>query len=214
MFGRLPAIDSRDSGFPMRAAITEETPKFPYRYYRTGPILDQGNDPHCVGYSWRQWLTSELIRTTTGPDGRTIYRRAQQIDEWPGENYDGTSVRAGVKMLQELGHIQEYRWASSVSDIIDWILGDKGTIVLGTWWYSGMNTPDSSGFIHPTGSVVGGHAYLLVGWNRSRNVGRIVNSWGSDWGQDGRAWIHGDDLSALLENEGEACAATERVIND
>lgn len=35
-------------------------------------------------------------------------------------------------------------------------------------------------------------------------------SWGKNWGDNGTAWIHWDDLSYLLKEGGEACIPTER----
>lgn len=212
--GRKHAMDDRDQNFPLSAVLEEPVTLPSYRYYFTGPVHDQGDRPSCVGHAWSQWLMSDLIRTRSGPQAYTIYREAQKIDEWPGEAYDGTSVRAGAKYLQSLGHIASYHWAQSVEDIVRWLLSGAGTVVLGTYWHEGMFYPDKKGFIHPTGPAVGGHAYLLVGWSRKRNAGRIVNSWGRDWGQGGRAWLAGDDLAGLFHTRGEACVAVEKRLTN
>ncbi len=34
-----------------------------------------------------------------------VYKRAQQLDEWPGEDYGGSSVNAACKVLRERGFI-------------------------------------------------------------------------------------------------------------
>jgi hypothetical protein len=41
----------------------------------------------------------------------------------------------------------------------------------------------------PTGAPVGGHAMLVVGYDDSRNAFRVLNSWGSSWGDNGYFWI-------------------------
>ena len=39
---------------------------------------------------------------------------------------------------------------------------------------------------------------------------RALNSWGTEWGQDGRFWVRQDDMRALLEDlAGEASSAIE-----
>lgn len=208
--GRLPAEDSRDVQFRMVAPALTDPPD--YKYYSTGPILDQGPYPHCVGFAWRQWLSSSLMKTKTGPKPEVIYAEAQKIDEWPGENYAGTSVRAGAKYLQSLGHIATYLWAWDVATLKGWILSGQGTVVVGTMWFDGMFTPDAQGYIHPTGPEAGGHAYLLAGFSQERDAFRIVNSWGRGWGESGRAWISSADMSTLLSNNGEAATAVEQKV--
>lgn len=207
--GRLPAADERDFQFQMSIAA-QELPE--YKYYSTGPILDQGPYPYCVGYAWRQWLSSALLKTKTGPKAEDIYHEAQKIDEWPGEDYAGTSVRAGVKYLKSVGHISTYLWAYNVETIQSWILSGQGTVVVGTMWYNGMFTPDENGYIHPTGPEAGGHAYLLAGYSRDRDAFRVVNSWGRAWGQSGRAWISSADMATLIAQDGEAAAAVEQKV--
>lgn len=207
--GRLPAADERDFQFQMSIAA-QELPT--HKYYSTGPILDQGPYPYCVGYAWRQWLSSSLLKTKTGPKAEDIYHEAQKVDEWPGEDYAGTSVRAGVKYLKSVGHISTYLWAYNVETIQSWILSGQGTVVVGTMWYNGMFTPDENGYIHPTGPEAGGHAYLLAGYSRDRDAFRVVNSWGRAWGESGRAWISSADMATLIAQDGEAAAAVEQKV--
>ena len=138
----------------------------------------------------------------------TIYRQAQLVDEWPGEDYEGTSVRAGAKVLRALGMVSEYRWAWDMETLARYVL-TTGTVVMGTNWYEGMDVPNAEGFVSPRGSIRGGHAWLVLGYNRARGVYRGVNSWGKHWGQAGRFWISEEDLGRLLAESGEACSAIE-----
>jgi len=39
------------------------------------------------------------------------------------------------------------------------------------------------------GATKGGHAMLIVGYDDYKNAFRIINSWGTDWGDKGYAWI-------------------------
>jgi hypothetical protein len=211
VFGRRHAPDARDQAYPMRALLPKRIP-VGTRYYRTGPVLDQGSTPQCVGYGWRQWLSSALLMTKDGPSAPTIYREAQKLDEWPGENYDGTSVRGGVKALQKAGRILSYVWAFDAAAARDWIVAGKGTVVFGTDWLDGMFDPDPHGFLNLTGAVAGGHCYLVCGYSVDRNAFRMLNSWGLSWGEKGRAWLRFDDADRLIKAEGEACTAVEQKI--
>lgn len=125
-----------------------------------------------------------------------------------GNSYDGTSVRAGAKILKKQGFINSYYWAWDIDTIVDALL-NLGPIVVGTWWTEDMFYPDTKGWIKATGEMAGGHAYLLDGVNTKKKKIRIKNSWGREWGKNGFAYISFDDLDQLIKMNGEACLATE-----
>lgn len=214
--GRIYHHDERDLAFPMQASLVEtDTTKLPaYKYYTTGPILNQGSTPMCVGYSWSQFLTTSPIRQQ-GPGPEVVYCEAQKLDPWEGDCdnplYDGTAVRAGAQALQARGFISTYVWSFDAETTKLWILGGHGPVVMGTMWYHQMFTPDTEGFLHVdlNDHIAGGHAYLLNGYSNSRNAFRLTNSWGKGWGQAGRAWLRYDDLAKLFAASGECCTATE-----
>ena len=66
-------------------------------------FYNQGEEGACVGFGISR-LTSQLNRKLY--DGFWLYHEAQKIDEWPGEDYDGTSVRAGLDILRKRGHCE------------------------------------------------------------------------------------------------------------
>ena len=72
----------------------------------------------------------------------------QALDEWPGEDYDGTSVRAFYKWLKVKGFITEYRWAFDCETVINHVLG-IGPVQMGTIWDESMSNPDRWGYIYP-----------------------------------------------------------------
>jgi hypothetical protein len=135
---------------------------------------------------------------------REIYKRARQIDEWPGEDYEGSSVLAAMKAGQEKGWYQEYRWAFGEEDLA-LAVSRKGPCVLGINWYEGMCEIDSKGYIHPTGKLLGGHAILCKGYNVRKERYTLHNSWGRNWGIYGACYISKADMFSLLQMQGEAC---------
>jgi C1A family cysteine protease len=209
--GRLYVPDEGDKQYPLRALMAGvEKPEPTQRYYRIGPVLDQGNTSRCVAFSWYQRLVSAPVMQKNVPVPDEIYGLAKTFDEWPGEDYDGTSVRGGAKALQSLGLITEYHWSTTAEEVAHFVL-TQGTVVFGTNWYSDMMLSPKGAIIAPSGRSAGGHAYLCIGYNRVRGLFRFVNSWGVDYCDKGRFWMTGESVARLLSEDGEACAATERA---
>lgn len=166
---------------------------------------------NCVGFSVTQEAAARPVVVAGLSDAHAlhVYRRAQQLDQWPGEDYSGTSVLAGIKAGVELGWFGEYRWAFGEADL-RLAVGWRGPAVAGVNWYDGMRDPDADGFIHPDGALLGGHAILVVGWSRRRDAYRLHNSWGRSWGDHGECWLASADMARLLAEDGEAVIPVTR----
>lgn len=204
-FGRFHAPDDRDRRFQLKRSRSLRT----VRNWRCGPVLDQGDLPHCVGFAAYAWLDSAPIRQhPITPSG--IYYLAQHFDEWEGTDYDGTSVRGAAKVLTTTGHIQSYHWGFDLDTVVDYVL-EEGPMMLGINWYRGMGNPSKEGVIRATGRLDGGHAILMRGVDTKRGLARLRQSWGADWGVRGDCWLPLDDLDRLIREDGEACAAKEQA---
>jgi C1A family cysteine protease len=168
---------------------------------------DQGETSQCVGYSFYGLLRAKP-NVQHEPTPADIYHAAQKLDAWDGEDYEGTSVRAGAKALKAAGSLKKYVWAFEIEHMIDW-LANVGPCVLGIEWTSQMMNPDQDGIIKTGGAIKGGHAILALGYDDRRHMLLLKNSWGRNWGINGRCWIHYEDIDALIRQDGEACAPTE-----
>jgi hypothetical protein len=112
-------------------------------------FYDQGNEGACVGFSSSRMMS---LLNRKRYDAAWLYHEAQRIDEWPGEDYDGTSVRAGMDVLRTEGHrrklgpftlpasldagIKENRWATNVVEVLACLHDDvnSDSIVLCNSW--------------------------------------------------------------------------------
>lgn len=186
----------------MRGRLTaRKRRRWPSRWF-----ADQADTPACVGFAAARLLEAAPIRQFVAPAG--VYALAQHVDEWEGTDYDGTSVRAGAKVLSLLGFLAEYRWAWELDPIIGH-LQEAGPVLFGLNWYAPMCEPNKEGIIVPSGAVAGGHAILADEIDLRRELVGLNNSWGRRWGLDGRCYLHLDHLARLLREDGEACCGVE-----
>lgn len=213
-YGLLKAKDPRDAMHQLMPDH-KKARRITVMHWSVPSILDQGSKPHCVGFAGFNYLRASPVRNKPTFQPADLYATAQTLDEWPGTNYEGTSVRGLFKGLQQAGYVRGYSWAADADDVLSHVL-TAGPVVLGTDWYQAMDRVGPGGFIWPEGGTVGGHAYLVAGADRAKkcpdgSVGavRIVNSWGTGWGQKGRAWLSYTTLNLLIQNLGEACVAEE-----
>lgn len=211
IFGRYPEFDERSRQYPIRALIARGSVPRSYTW-SCGVVLDQGSYPACVGYSICHEAVARpvLVQRVTSATALALYRRAQQLDEWAGENYDGTSVLGGMKAATEKQWYAEYRWAFGEADLC-LAVGYKGPAVLGINWYDGMYEPNAQGIIQVSGTVLGGHAILCNGYNAKTKLYRLHNSWGAAWGKNGECFLSKADMARLLAEDGEACIPVKRL---
>lgn len=182
--------------------------------------LNQGHTNHCVGNGCAQWgNTSPVNDDYAEADAAKIYYAAKVIDGDPGGE-NGTYVRSGMKVLQNMKRLAAYARPSTLADLSGWIL-TKGPVTVGTNWYESMFTLDAdkrapideSVICPETGKpVAGGHCYLVLGYDSGRG-GRefeCLNSWGPGWGANGHFYLSQADVERLVFSEGgEAWCAVE-----
>lgn len=207
--GRIEHHDPRSRIFVARQATTlrsvTHTPPPASRR------LDQGNLGSCEGNAAAQLLNTRPLhkpRTPyhTEPDAVQAYSLATGLDGFAGTyppDDTGTSNVAIAKAARQLGWITGFRWHFGLDATLAGLVLEP--LLVGMPWRQDMFTPDRHGFIHATGTVVGGHAFVLFGLNVRDRYVWMLNSW-SDWGLQQRAKITFDDLGKLLSDGGEVTA--------
>lgn len=214
--GRLASFDDRSRQYsiaPLAEAVGYRT-----KYWNVPWVLDQGSTSACVGNSWTGEAFAEPVSV---PDldedfAQGVYHAAQEIDEWPGHAYDGTSVLAGAKVMQARGYIKSYKWAFSVEEAFKAICW-SGPCVLGCGWLQDMFTPTSDYYLNVSGAVAGGHAILVYGLQLDAqglpHHVLLKNSWGEKWGRYGSVKVRAADFGKLLlQNDGELCVPVGRLM--
>lgn len=148
-------------------------------------FYDQGQEGACCGFGASRMMSLLNRRRYAALQ---LYYDARRIDEWPGEDYDGTSVRATMDVLREAGHrrimaggrvhepdpaegIAANRWALSMADV-----------------YACLSSP----------------------YYERRGAVPLLNSWGRD-GYPHIVWVPEGVIEPLLFRwDGEATCITDR----
>jgi hypothetical protein len=219
--GRLFAPDPRDADFRARsmqaAALGAPVVRRRQRYFlppQRGDWRAQGQVSSCTEHA----LTNKLCgwprprHLASLPwQQHQLYYEAQRVDEWPGENYEGTSGRAVCRVARDYGLVSAWWNAFTVDEVLDLLLADNadwnhvGPVIIGVNWYEGMLDLDAAGFVHVTGQVVGGHEVCLIGANAGTETLFGINSWDSM-----RLFrLRFADLRRLLDEDGDAIFPVE-----
>lgn len=181
------------------------------------PIRDQGNEGACTGFALASAITLmnrfrhnkiEPATLASVASARMLYEMAKINDEWPGEDYEGSSIRGALKGFYHNGvcgdDVAPYKdgeknWHLTVAhakdargvglgayyrlrpEIIDYhaALNEVGVIYVSATIHRGWQRP-SKGEIKRSHLTEGGHAFIIVGYDDKGFL--IQNSWGEDWG--------------------------------
>lgn len=219
---RLRQFDEKSRNFGIMGveAIAVKKPRSYTWGLAADKTLDQGQEGACVGFSCAQELIAKPS-VAVGVDGnfaRTkIYWPAQERDPWAGGSYpgaspryEGTSILAGIQVMQQLGAMKEYRWSFTHDEMV-LAVGYGGPGILGVDWHAGMMRPGKDGYIRPTGSLLGGHAILVRGVSLKEKFWLLHNTWGPDWGFGGTCKLSFDDMNTLRARQGEFVTPVKRL---
>ena len=197
------AKDDRSRAYPVRSVLPPGA--VPVSAEWKCPLrLNQGREGMCVAFAIAHEICSQPVpQEITNEDVRQIYEDAQLIDEWPGEDYSGTSLVAGMKVATTLGYYDEYRWAFGIDDLV-LAVGHLGPAVIAVNWYEGMQHTNMLVEIRATGKLTGKHAICCIGYDVKTERFKLRNSWGRSWGYMGSCWISKSDMARLLDEGGMA----------
>lgn len=224
---RPDTLDFRDS---MYAATLVEVPMHvPLGdYLALGlPVLDQGSEGACTGFGLATVVNYLLRRRRVLPDAtpvspRMLYDLARRYDEWPGQDYSGSSARGAMKGWYKhgvcaaslypygrtRGGLTNVRAADALKrplgaylrvnhkDIVAMhaALAEVGILYASCNVHEGWSEVGRDGVIEHSPNLLGGHAFALVSYDDQGFW--LQNSWGEGWGRAGCARISYDDWLA------------------
>lgn len=178
------------------------------RWVRRAPILNQGEVGSCTGEAMAGWLgTDNAARrgdaAVRQPLALSLYQLATRLDSIPGHwpTDTGSSGLGVVKAAKQMGRITSYKHGFSVTQALSALA--VGPVLTGTDWFEGFDEPDEDGIVALTGSVRGGHEYLVRGYDPATGLLECDNSWGRGWSKRGKFWLQLTDWTALLRADGD-----------
>ncbi len=181
------------------------------------PVLDQETEGTCTGLALAAAInllrsrrsSAQNMAASNAVSPRMLYEMAKLHDQWPDEDYDGSSIRGALKGFFHNGACSEQLapyvdrekgWNLTVDqakdarntglgayyrlrpEIIDYhaALNEAGVIYVSANTHSGWTRPPS-GVITKKSTHQGGHAFIIVGYDEHGFI--IQNSWGPRWGR-------------------------------
>jgi len=209
--GLLPSpIDKRDvvlsSVMPSVVRIPEECPP-PFDL----DVLDQNGYPYCVGFSCATIKQEKELREKVYEvfDGSWVYKKCKEIDDIP--EYQGTYLRAGMKVLQKQGckPLNGPEESASRFKIGGYALVDdrtlqglkkaifvNGALLAG---FTGSDLAWKTAYPRPPkdSEPKWKHAVSLIGYTKTHIIGQ--NSWGKNWGNNGLFYVDENCLTSMFE---------------
>jgi len=188
---------------------------------RSPAILDQGAEGACTGFALAAVINllnlQRGFRYRVSP--RMLYEMAKKYDEWPGEEYEGSSCRGAIQGWYSMGVCRESKWKydDPHNEVTVPRAKDARENTLGVYYrvchdvthfHAALNEVDAlyvSAEVHAgweedqvkNGKItlqrepIGGHAFAIVGYDDDGFW--IQNSWGKRWGKQGLAlWSYED----------------------
>ena len=219
--GRHINHDPRSLAYRVAGTTTPKT----VRWERHIPVFDQGDLGSCTinaglgalgSGDFFATLPADVQAKLTGASVQTdlvqpLYREETRLDPYAGAwepDDTGSDGLSSAKTMQKNGWISGYRHITSLAEFHAGI--QAGPVIIGSSWFSGMDSPDKKGVVNPTGSVRGGHEYEAIGYDVDTDLVELVNSWSDSWGYGGHFFYSSKALTYLLSQQGDA---TSFVLN-
>lgn len=191
-----------------------------------GEIRDTGPEGTTVGFAIAYALQAAVKANTKQGvtlSPRGIYVLAKKYDEWPGEDYEGTSAIGGLKAVREVGAYLEADWPydykskpkagrkpsyrisayselKGIEEILNALRENKSVIAT-------IQVTDDFDKTDEHGKVtiklplrtMGAKAISIVGYNAETAEFKFANDWGTTWGVKGFGLIKDTDLARILQ---------------
>jgi hypothetical protein len=185
-------------------------------------ILDQKSEGACTGFGLAAVINflNHQRGIKRNISARMLYEMARKHDEWPGEEYSGSSCRGAIKGFANMGVCRDRYWPykeNKPGHLSVKAAKDARSNTLGAYYRLSRRISDFHAAINEAGIVycsanvhggwsssaikngviphkkptTGGHAFAIIGYNQKGFW--VQNSWDKRWGRNGVAlWTYED----------------------
>jgi hypothetical protein len=137
-------------------------------------------------------------------DALQLYELETQLEHQPYPAHDpgGTGLMV-CKAAKEMGLISGYTHAFGIHHALEALV--VRPVITGISWYTSFDTPDADGLVEIAegAAVRGGHEVVADGIDLPNELVWFWNSWGSEWGNEGRFCMSFDTWDRLLKEKGD-----------
>lgn len=173
-------------------------------------ILDQGEEGACAGFGLAALINylNAQRGDKTKVSARMLYQMAKQYDEWPGEQYEGSSARGAMKGWYKNGVCSAVKWPNTPQpdaddyltkerqeDALQYPLGayyrvlprrvdvhaalnEVGVVYATAATHKGWDDTSDGYIRYKAGDEGSGHAFAIVGYTEEGFI--VQNSWGAE----------------------------------
>jgi len=195
-------------------------------------IRNQGSEGACTGFALAAAI--DFIKRSSGnpkykASARMLYEMAKYNDEWPKENYEGSSLRGAIHGWKNSGVCSEETWPYYVTakkkgkltvekakearantigayyrirpTLADFhaAIGEIGVIVVSAKVHANWDTPVDGLIAYDSDIEKKGGHAFAIVGYNDRGFW-IQNSWGTNWGRNGLAlWLYEDWIDNVMD---------------
>lgn len=192
-----------------------------------GRIGDTGPEGTTVGFALAYAIQAAARargRSELDVSARGIYTLAKRFDEFPGEDYEGTSLLGGLQAAKSAGvysakewpyaqkvvpsgavkpilKIKEFAQANTITQILGALRAGK-VVAASILVTSDFDNPSKDGrvILKLPLRELGLKAIAIVGYNPSTAEFKFANDWGTGWGAQGFGFIKDTDLARIIKD--------------
>jgi hypothetical protein len=191
-----------------------------------GRIGDTGPEGTTVGFALAYTIQAAVRaggRSDLDVSARGIYTLAKRFDEFPGEDYEGSSLSGGLQAARSVGVYSAKEWpyaakampsgvkpimkvksftqASSITEILDSLRADK-VVAASILVTSDFDKPSEDGrvILRLPLRQLGQKGIAIVGYNPNTAEFKFANDWGAGWGAQGYGLIKDTDLAKIIKD--------------